>query len=135
MKGRGFTPSRNTIMGQLKLPTSGSSGGILLGGDVGIYRAGADVLELAAPTVTIEECLEHKGDIDTLIQFTSNDILLKAGNTGRFKSNATGVHLFGGTPAAQPAHEADPTDLATCITAINSLIDKLKTLGVLAADP
>jgi len=107
--------------------TSATDGHLDLDADVSI--------DLNAPRVEIDEYIEHAGDIDTLLRFQTNDIELMAGNAVRFKCNATGIHLFGGTPAAQPAHEADPTDLATCITAITNLIDKLKTLGILAVDP
>ena len=34
---------RNTIVGQLKLPTEGSSGGILIGGDALIYRRSSNM--------------------------------------------------------------------------------------------
>ena len=39
--------SRNIVNGQLKLPTTGSSGGILIGDDVLLYRSAANVLCLA----------------------------------------------------------------------------------------
>ena len=38
--------SRNIVNGQLKLPTTGNSGGILIGGDVLLYRYSADTLGL-----------------------------------------------------------------------------------------
>jgi len=43
--------------------------------------------------------------------------------------------FFSKAPGTQPVHLADPTDLATCITAISTIIDELKALGLMEADP
>lgn len=172
-KGLGFVPSRNVVRGQVKLPTQGSSGGLVIGGDWHAYRSGAEILTvehlltrstyvhmfrdnaiyinspsdtnldivadgsiyLKSDHVYIEELLQHNGDTDTHIRYSTNAITITAGNKAGYVGNATGIHLFGGTPSAQPAHEADPTDEASNTVAIVNLIDKLKTLGILAPDP
>ena len=36
------------------------------------------------------------------------------------------------TPVAQQSTIADPTDLATCITAITAIIDRLQAFGMIA---
>lgn len=61
------------------------------------------------------------------------DPAFKMGNDGNaiVATYAGLVGLFSTTPASQPATEADPTDLNTCITAITNIIDKLQSLGIL----
>ena len=169
--------SRNIVNGQLKLPTQGSSGGILIGGDVQLYRSAADrlqlndnlmvgstyksyfrdteiylysnadgeltveadlVLNLISPELRILEYLKHHADTDTYIRYLTNEIRIVVGNAEAFRldeSTGARVSFFGKTPVAQPVHLADPTDLATCITAITQLIDNQKALGLMAADP
>jgi len=42
----GIRFGRNTVTGQLKLPTTGSSGGVLIGEDAGFYRGAANRIDL-----------------------------------------------------------------------------------------
>ena len=136
-----YRHARNTVSGQLKLPTTGSSGGIVIGGDVALYRGGTNLLDIPdslriAFTIYVDEWIEHTDDSDTYIRFQTNNIYMSAGNLCGYRANATGLRFYdGGTPVAQPVHLADPTDLATCITAITQLIDNQKALGLMAADP
>ena len=176
MSGLGYRASRNVIQGQLKLPTQGSSGGILIGGDAGLYRSGSNQLALQSGddlwiqgankliirdagiyihspsdgmldivsdldlllncgNIFIPGYLYHHGDTDTWIRFETNKITIDAGGTRGYVGDITGISFYGKATTAQPAHLADPTDLATCITAITQLIDDQKALGLMAADP
>ena len=42
------------------------------------------------------------------------------------------VGFYGATPVDQPALVADATDAATAITSLNSVIDRLQELGLMA---
>lgn len=42
------------------------------------------------------------------------------------------VGFYGATPVDQPATVADATDAATAITTINTIIDRLQELGLIA---
>ncbi len=42
------------------------------------------------------------------------------------------VGFYGVAPVDQPATVSDPTDLATCITSVSALIDRLQELGLIA---
>lgn len=63
----------------------------------------------------------------------ANNMQFTAGALVSLDLNATGIGLFGTTPAAQQVHVADPTDLATCITAITAINAKDATYGLTAA--
>lgn len=43
------------------------------------------------------------------------------------------VGFYGTTPIAQPATVADATDSATAITTVNTIIDRLQALGLIAS--
>ena len=67
----------------------------------------------------------------------TGSLSLRAGNgTTRLAVNNTGMGFFGATPAAQPAAVADATGGATvdaeARTAINDLLARLRTLGIIA---
>jgi hypothetical protein len=49
------------------------------------------------------------------------------------KLPATKVGFYGTTPIAQPATVADATDAATAITTVNTVIDRLQALGLIAS--
>jgi len=71
------------------------------------------------------EVARAQGDVDPEFQIGNNGNALRGSNAGL-------LGLWGHSPAVQPAAEADPTDLATCIVAITSLIDKFQAVGILA---
>lgn len=77
------------------------------------------------------------GDPNTGLYSTGADVMsLVSGGTDRMKVNATGIGFFAATPVAQPAGVADATGGATidaeARTAINAVITKLESLGLLA---
>ena len=87
-------------------------------------------------TATATNPVFNPGGADTYgIGGTATTTTMVANSLNRFEADGTGIGFFATTPAAQPAHLADPTDLATCITAITQLIDNEKVLGLMAADP
>lgn len=53
--------------------------------------------------------------------------------SGEIKHTGSTFGLYSTTPATQPVHVADPTDLASCITAITAINAKDALLGLTAA--
>ena len=176
MASQGFESARRTITGQFKLPTTGSSGGILLGTDVLLYRGAAHrlylgaadsiliqgdskvyfrdtgiylysdadsrltitadgYLTISAPAIYIDELIYHEGDNNTYIRFLDDEIRLVTSGARNMVADATGIGFYGVGSTAQAAHLADPTNEATLITAVSTIIDELKAYGLMAADP
>ena len=51
---------------------------------------------------------------------------------GRATGAAAAIGFLGASPVVRQAHIADPTDLATCITAVTSILAALESYGLLA---
>lgn len=139
-----YRHARNVVSGQLKLPTQGTDGGILFGGDVLLYRSGANWLSLLAGDSLMMTTTGMIRFRDAGLNISSKDdghldldadVSIDLNGTVNVGESGDSVGFLGKAAVTQQAHEADPTDLATCITAITNIIDKLKAYGLLAADP
>ena len=87
--------------------------------------------------VTIDSTLGVTGIITSSGGITMGDaknIIVNATTGTKIGTGTTQkIGFWNATPAAQQAHIADPTDLATCITAITSINALCATLGLTAA--
>ena len=71
MRGRlGGSGSPKIIMGQLKLPTQGATGGILIGGDAVLYRGAASLIYLDHTRLILSNKLQFR---DADIYISSKD--------------------------------------------------------------
>ena len=130
-------------------------GNIFIGNQAGYYETGSDKFYVAnsyTVTPTIYGELNNHNIGLGLTSFGTNGTRVLGMGTGvaPTTSPADGFQMYSADQATgnacphfltengktiklyQQAHIADPTDLATCITAISSILDALEALGLLA---
>ena len=102
----------------------------------GLRTAGTDYPLNTSGTIQFTGSVTMTGGVSISagnLTLTNNDIALSATTgtkIGTLSSQKLG--FWGATPAVQSTHVANPTDLATCITAITNILTRLETIGLFA---
>ena len=105
-----------------------------------IYSSADGIMDVVSDTqinlnsqyIYVNEQIRHQGDPNTYISFDTDDIRIYSGGVKMVQATGTNLGFFN-TSQTQQAHIADPTDLATCITVLTTLLADLEGYGLLAA--
>lgn len=112
-----FTVGPQTITGQLLLPTSGAGGGIVIGGDVELYRNGIDLLRS-------EDTFSLPGGV-----LTGGDVNM---SNAAARLMSTGIAVVGPRQAAVADAAGGATIDVEARAAINALLARVRTHGLIA---
>ena len=98
------------------------------------YKAYAS--NLASLPISISVSGTDATDHAVKLQIDSNDIIIAQATgdgAGGIDAATKAIGFFGVTPQVQQNHIADPTDLASCISALSTLLADLEGYGMLKA--